>query len=117
MGACDSAAKKVNTYSRALRSSKRAINSVKKLINNKVKYTEVTSSAFDKYDKDKSGYIEQSELKAVIKDMAAKLNQETEISEEDVINVLQTIDTNRDGKISKEEFANLSREKLLEALS
>ena len=49
--------------------------------------------------------------------MAAKLNQETEISEEDVTNVLQTIDTNRDGKISKEEFANLSREKLLEALS
>ena len=49
--------------------------------------------------------------------MAAKLNQETEISEEDVINVLQTIDTNRDGKISKEEFASLSKEKLLEALS
>ena len=49
--------------------------------------------------------------------MATKLNQETEISEEDVTNVLQTIDTNRDGKISKEEFASLSKEKLLKKLS
>ena len=116
MGACDSTVKKVNSTSRVIRSSQKAIKSVKKLLNNKVKFNQVTSSSFDKYDKDKSGYIEQAELKDVINEMASQLNRDTDISEEDVKNVLQAIDTNKDGKISKQEFSNLSKEKLLAAL-
>ena len=116
MGACDSAVKQVNSTTRAVNSTQKAINSVKKLINNKTQFNQMTSSSFDKYDKDKSGYIEESELKEVINEMAIQLNLNTDISQDDVKKVLDTIDINKDGKISKEEFENLSKEKLLEAL-
>ena len=116
MGACDSALKKANSASRTIRSSRRAINSVKKFINNKTKFNQVTTSSFDKYDKNKNGYLEQAELKEAINDMARQLNLNTDISEEDVKHVLQVIDTNKDGKISKQEFSSLTKEKLLEAI-
>ena len=116
MGACDSALKKVNSTTRTIRSSQRAINSVKKLINNKTQFNKVSTSSFDKYDKNKNGYLEQAELREAINDMAKQLNLNTDISEEDVKNVLQAIDTNKDGRISKKEFSNLTKEKLLAAL-
>ena len=116
MGACDSATKVLNTTS-AISSATNSILSVKNLLSNKVKFNEMTSDSFDKYDKDKSGYMEEAELKEVINDVAAKLNKATNIDEETVKKVLQTIDTNKDGKISRDEFNALSHEKLVAALN
>ena len=76
----------------------------------------MSGDIFDKYDKDKSGYIEQSELKEVINELASKLNKETNISEDIVKKALDQIDTDEDGKISKTEFCNTSRLKLLQNL-
>ena len=116
MGACDSTVNQINSTSRAVSSSQKAINSVKKLLNSKTEFNKVTTSSFDKYDKDKSGYIEEAELKEVINEMAIQLHIKSDISQDDVKKVLNSIDINKDGKISKEEFETLSKEKLLAAL-
>ena len=116
MGACDSAVKQINSTTRAVRSTQKAINSVKKLLNNKTEFNKMATSSFDRYDKDKSGYIEEAELREVINEMAIQLHVSTDISQDDVKRVLSSIDTNKDGKISKEEFEALSKEKLLAAL-
>ena len=113
MGSCDSA---VNQESKPTFSTKKSVNSVKKLVAKKTQYSEFTSTVFDKYDKDKSGYIEKSDLREVINDMAETLNIGHDISQDDVKKILETIETKEDGKISKEEFTKLSREKLLDAL-
>ena len=118
MGVCDSAATKAVATTSAITSATNAVTSLKNLIStNNTKFTDITSSAFDKYDKDKSGYIEQAELKEVINDMANHLNKSTNIDEETVKKVLETMDTDKDGKMSKEEFIKISREKLLAAFN
>ena len=113
MGSCDSA---VNQESKPTLSTKKSVNSVKKLVAKKTQYSEFTSSVFDKYDKNKSGYIEKDELRELINDMAEQLNLGHDISQDDVKKILETIDTQESGKISKEEFTKLSREKLLYSL-
>ena len=114
MGVCDSAATKAVATTSAITSATNAVTSLKNLIStNNTKFTDITSSAFDKYDKDKSGYIEQAELKEVINDMAKQLNQTTNIDEDVVKKALETLDTDKDGRISKEEFTKLTQEKLL----
>ena len=56
-------------------------------------------------------------MKKVIDELASKLKQDTNISEDVIKNALEYIDTDRDGKISKEEFTKTSRLKLLEAIA
>ena len=116
MGVCDSATKVVQTTS-AISSAANTITSIKSLLGNTTEFNQLTSDSFDKYDKDKSGYIEQAELKEVINDVASKLNKTTNIDEETVKKALESIDTNQDGKISKEEFTKVSHEKLLAAFN
>ena len=113
MGVCDSASKVLSTTN-AIASTTNAVVSLKDLINNNTqKFTEITSSSFDKYDKDKSGYIEYSELKEVINDMAKQFNLATNVDEDLVKKAFESLDTNKDGKLSKEEFTQLTKEKLL----
>ena len=117
MGVCESATTKAVATTSAITSATSAISSItslKNLIsNNSSKFTEITTSSFDKYDKDKSGYIEQAELKEAINDMAKQLNQTVNIDEDVVKKALETLDTDKDGKISREEFTKLTQEKLL----
>ena len=111
MGICDSAGNKVKE---TIDSAKK---NVKNLLDDEEKYTNLTGDIFDKYDKDKSGYIEQTELKEVINDLASKLNQETNIPEDVVKKALDQMDIDEDGKISRTEFCNTSRVKLLQILN
>ena len=113
MGVCDTAQKAVATTN-AISSATNAITSLKNLIGDTNKFTSITSSTFDKYDKDKSGYIDQDELKEAINDMAKQLNQTTNVDEDVVKKALETLDTDKDGKISKDEFTKLTKEKLLD---
>ena len=110
MGICDTAKDKTSQAIDSVKSS------VKDLLNDENKYFTFSSDVFDKYDKDKSGYIEQTELKEVINELAKKLNQETKVSEDVVKAALDHMDTDTDGKISRDEFCKTSRNKLMEKI-
>merc|ERR1712100_775280 len=62
---------------------------------------EETKEAFKVFDKDGSGFIEKAELKKVMEDLGEKL------SEEGIDEMIKEADTDDDGKINYEEFANM----------
>jgi len=60
---------------------------------------EALRKVFDSFDKDKNGSIDIGEIKALAKELGH------EITDSDVQKIFSEIDTNKDGKISFEEFA------------
>ena len=52
-----------------------------------------------------------------MQDLINKLRKETKIPEDKVQYIIKTIDTDGDGKISKEEFKKISRTKLLSIIT
>mmetsp|Transcript_40593 Transcript_40593/g.36014 ORF Transcript_40593/g.36014 Transcript_40593/m.36014 type:complete len:103 (-) Transcript_40593:154-462(-) len=86
------------------------------VLNDKEVISNFVQEMFDEFDKDKSGFIETSEMDT----MMAKLREE--ISDEKVklpeslqgtaAEVLKKFDTNKDGKLSKEEMAELVKQVL-----
>ena len=76
---------------------------------------EVTKSAFDQVDSDKSGFVDEVELGILMKKVAEDCNVDAP-SKEDVAKALKAIDANHDGKISLEEFKVLVIE-ILKALA
>lgn len=72
----------------------------------------MVESSFNKYDTDKSGYIEKSELMEVLKQMNKDLKR-PEPTEKEVNAKLKELDINSDGKISKEEYEKLVKEMIL----
>ena len=67
--------------------------------------TDAVEEIFEKLDKDKSGFIEQSEFRASMFELAKKLNA----PESEITQTLNSIDSNKDGKISKKEMEDLVR--------
>ncbi len=91
--------------------------SLKSLLNNEQKYNKYSDTAFDKVDKDKNGYIEKEELTLLIQELINKIKKDIKIPEDKVKKVLEIIDTDKDGKLSKEEFRKTSRTKLLSIIA
>ena len=87
--------------------------SFKSILNNEKQYNEYSDTVFDKVDTNKNGFIEKEELSILIQELIKKFKKETRIPEDKVESALKLIDTDGDGKISKEEFRKTSREKLL----
>jgi Ca2+-binding EF-hand superfamily protein len=59
---------------------------------------------FTKYDTDKSGYLEENELKEVLAAVFAKMGVQRPVEEKDVKKMLLALDTNKDGQICREEL-------------
>ena len=83
------------------------------ILYDEVKYSSYSDTAFDKIDIDKNGYIEVYELTQLIQEFVNKIKKDVVIPEDKVKSALQYLDADGDGKLSKEEFRNQSRFKLL----
>ena len=75
------------------------------------KLHETAKAAFDAVDSDRSGFIDEPELKSVMCSVANDIGMD-QPSDSDVRDVLRDLDTNRDGKISLDEFKVLIRQVL-----
>ena len=104
MGVCDSVVNKGKT-------------SLKDILNNESKYNEYSDTAFDKVDTNKNGYIEKNELGALVQELITQFKKDTTVPEDKIQSALEVMDTDHDGKVSKEEFRKTSRAKLLAAIS
>lgn len=65
----------------------------------------LAEKTFDKYDTDKSGYLERSEIKALLEADFKEFG--IEVSEADIDVLLASTDKDGDGKISKEEYVSM----------
>lgn len=77
---------------------------VEKMLNNEEFFKPLLDSAFDEHDKDKSGFIEKNELYECLVKLAKEAFKTNPPKKEDADKVMTELDTNKDGKISKEEF-------------
>ena len=100
MGICQSAVNKGKT-------------SLKGLVEDEEKFNQYMDTAFDKVDVDKNGYLEKEELRELVQDIVNKLKKDTTVPEDKVKSAMELIDTDGDGKITKQEFRKTSRAKLL----
>lgn len=75
------------------------------------KIDQAVEQLFNKYDANKNGYLEDTELVHIIRDVFSHLgvNEKRELTEEDVQKVMKALDTNRDGKVNKEELGQMIR--------
>ena len=71
----------------------------------------VAKAAFEAVDTDRSGFIDEQELKTVMCSVAGDIGMD-QPSDNDVREVLREIDANHDGKISLEEFKVLIKQVL-----
>ena len=55
----------------------------------------------------------KEEVRQLVQDLVNKLKKDTNVPEEKVKSALELIDTDKDGKVTKEEFRKTSRAKLL----
>ena len=87
---------------------------IKDILSSDKKFNEVAKVAFDSVDSDKSGQIDASELEKVMAQIATDMGTDPP-SKEDVLEVLEHLDTDKSGKISFDEFKVLIRD-VLEAM-
>lgn len=91
----------------------KAKDAIRDIASDEIKFNGYMDKVFDKVDSDENGFIEKEELETLIKTIALKLKKDFEVPEEKIQSILETIDTDGDGKISREEFRKTSRLKLL----
>lgn len=68
---------------------------------------QAVDQVFLKYDKDQSGFLDFSESTAIVSDALKQMNTQKQPTEQDVRNLLELADENKDNKISKEELFNV----------
>jgi len=66
---------------------------------------EIASRIFKQFDKDNSGSIDASEVKAMLEETYKGLNYQ--VTDQDVTDTLAFLDTNKDGKISEQEYIDM----------
>lgn len=68
---------------------------------NKAKSAEAN---FNQFDWDKSGSLDHQQMKAMLNSIYKKMNLNKKINDSDVQNMFNVLDTNKDGKISRQQF-------------
>lgn len=66
---------------------------------------EIASRIFKQFDKDNSGSIDTSEIRALLEETYKGLNHT--ITDQDVTGTLNFLDTNHDGSVSEQEYVDL----------
>ena len=66
---------------------------------------ETANKIFQQFDKDNSGSIDASEVKAMLQETYKGLNYD--VTEQDITDTLKFMDTNNDGVISKQEYTEM----------
>lgn len=84
---------------------------IREILRDDRKLHDIAKAAFDAVDVDRSGFIDEPELRTVMCSVANDIGMDTP-SDSDVRDVLRELDTNRDGRISLEEFKVLIRQVL-----
>lgn len=69
---------------------------------------------FNFYDKNKSGFIEEKELLEAFKDLAKKMGNKEEVTEEYIHEIMREFDVDNDGKLCFEEFREVGEDLLIE---
>lgn len=87
---------------------------IKDILSNEKKFNEVAKVAFDSVDTDKSGQIDAQELEKVMVQIATDMGADPP-TKEDVLEVLEHLDSDKSGKISLDEFKVLIKD-VLEAM-
>ncbi|CAD8045236.1 unnamed protein product [Paramecium primaurelia] len=75
---------------------------------NTLQVTEFCNRVFEKYDKNKSGFIEIDELTTLLNNLAKEINSQLPTQKE-IDYILTYLDTNNDKKISRSEFQKLGQ--------
>ena len=84
---------------------------IQAILRDERKLHETAKAAFDAVDIDRSGFIDEPELKTVMCSVAGDIGMD-QPSDSDVKEVLRELDTNQDGKISLDEFKVLIKQVL-----
>jgi len=71
---------------------------------------EYADAVFDEYDADGNGFLDKNEFAKLVTAVAVKMGATALPTEAEVTELLRTYDTNKDGKISRDEFGCLVNE-------
>ena len=66
---------------------------------------EIASRILKQFDKDNSGSIDASEVRALLEETYKGLNHQ--VTDQDVTDTLAFLDANKDGKISEQEYIDM----------
>lgn len=83
---------------------------IEAILNNEAVFNQVVRSSFESVDKDGSGFIDESELRTVLSGVTKDKGRN--FSDSEVSGMLRELDSNRDGRISIEEYKALIRQVL-----
>ncbi|CAD8065258.1 unnamed protein product [Paramecium sonneborni] len=75
---------------------------------NSLQVIEFSNRVFDKYDKNKSGFIEKDELTLLLNNLAKEINSQLPTKKE-IDYIVRYLDKNNDQKISRNEFQELGK--------
>mgnify|MGYP000376086069 CR=1 FL=1 len=81
---------------------------IKAILSDKSKIDAVVEDVFKTFDKNGDGFIQDHELKEAVKEFAVGAGGSAEdVTDDQIKDAMNNLDTNHDGKLSKEEFASL----------
>lgn len=93
-----------------------ALDDIQAILNDDEKFRTLSREAFGQVDTDNSGFIEKSELMAAMGFFTEKMGTSPP-NDNDVQEVLKTLDSSEDAKISLEEFTKFFKDFLEEMVN
>ena len=73
---------------------------------------EAVDAVFSKYDTDKSGTLQSTEVYNLINDALGHMKANRKVSQQEVAQFMSTVDTSGDGKIQRDELIEIFKKTL-----